>query len=185
MNEDAASAVTGATLGAGVYLAFLRLASQLALSSVFVERVDLTCGVAVVNGLRAGSPRLFDVISDFFFVSPLCPWRSSRTTPWSLFAAHVSSICGDSSLVYVEPADVSLEGRLGRESSARYPLFHVFTSGSFQMAASCGAFLISQLLCCHKGSTERRRNVYAAQLWDPWPSEPALAGRWERGRDKR
>ena len=149
-------------------------------------RVVLICGVAVVE-LRLAGALLVSFASTviIFFVSPLCPRRSSRTSPWSQFAALVSSICGDSSLVYVEPADVSLEGRLGRESSARYPLFHVFTSASFQMAASCGAFLISQLLCCHKGSTERRRNVHAAQLRDPWKSIPALADRWECGRDKR
>ena len=93
-----------------------------------------------------------------FFVSPLSARRSSRTTPWSQFAGA----CGSPFvlvvvLLHAELADVSLEeGRLGCESSALCPLSSVFTSASFKWAASCEVFLISELLCCHKGSMERR-----------------------------
>ena len=59
-----------------------------------------------------------------FFVSPLSARRSSRTTPWSQFAALVASICVDGGLLHAELADVSLEeGRLGCESSALCSLF--------------------------------------------------------------
>ena len=85
-----------------------------------------------------------------------------RISLCSQFAAHVLSICAGSDLVFVEPADVSLEDeRLGCASSARCPLF------SFLF------FFRGRGVLPRRSRRETWRNACAAKLRTPWPSDPA------------
>ena len=101
-------------------------------------------------------------------------------------------ICGGSGLVYVEPADVSLELRLGCESSARCPLFSAGQNlelvswglSTNRLLQSC-AFFRSCGVVPGRSWREAQRDACASKLRTPWPSDPASASLWERGRDKR
>ena len=96
------------------------------------------------------------------------------------------SICGGGGLVCVQPADVSLEVRLGGESFASCPIFCFFRrpksrvgilgSSTDRLLQSC-AFFRSSGVVPGRSRREARGNACAAMLRTPWPSDPAQAGR--------
>ena len=150
---------------------------------LFLERTTLWHGVDFAATAGSGTFSLvgFACSVVVLFVSPLSASRSLRISLCSQWAAHVFSICGDSGLVYVEPADVSLEERLGCESSARCPLFLFFPQarirswcpGIFQLTACCR--VRSCGVVPGRSYREARRDACAAKLRAAWPSDPAQA----------
>ena len=149
------------------------------LSSVFFARVVLVCGVASVNLLLAGALLFFILLNVRSLCVAVVCIEVIQDLSCLQWVERVLSICGGSCLVYVEPADISLEGRLGCESSSRCPLF--FPQGRIQ--SRCPR--IFQLTACCRVAPSFVAVALVERGTEKRVRSKASAGLWERGRDKR